>query len=377
MGPSSPVRWPCFRAPRGFSLSLLANGKRLLSWEQQELTLREVPGGKDLHRLPGRAENVLAVAPDGRRVLLLGRRPGVGAIVRDLESGAELSTLSSAVAFTTAVFLPLMGNPVPPGEKGANAVGGQVLSGGMDGTLRLWDAATGKELRLFAGTHMGIRSLAVSRDGKQALSCGIFGALRLWDVARGEEVRLFTGHRGHVNSVSLSPDGRLALSAGSDATIRLWDVNTGKELRRLPGHTGQVFGAVFTADGQHAVSWGTSDTFILWEVPGGRKLYTSGPLQGASIMAVSSPAGPGAALAAWHAQDGLIHLWQVPDPTAAGLAGPAGNMGELVVDLDGLPGSVLVRPLTPAPLPRGRGEPKVPLSPRERGVPLRAKSCRL
>ena len=76
MGPSSPVRWPASGPPGGFSLSLLANGKRLLSWEQQELTLREVPGGKDLHRLPGRAENVLAVAPDGRRVLLLGRRPG-------------------------------------------------------------------------------------------------------------------------------------------------------------------------------------------------------------------------------------------------------------------------------------------------------------
>jgi WD40 repeat protein len=48
--------------------------------------------------------------------------------------------------------------------------------------------------------------------------------LKLWDVATGKELRTFTGHSKQVLSVAFSPDGRTALSSSYDATLKLWDL---------------------------------------------------------------------------------------------------------------------------------------------------------
>src|SRR5262249_40300593 len=118
--------------------------------------------------------------------------------------------------------------------------GRTALSASSDETLKLWDVASGKELRTFTG-HSGILesafalthfapTVAFSLDGRTALSGGVDDTLKLWDVASGKELRTFTGHSGMVESVAFSPDGRTALSAGDDdKTMRLWEVATGKE----------------------------------------------------------------------------------------------------------------------------------------------------
>ena len=83
---------------------------------------------------------------------------------------------------------------------------------------------------------------AFSPDGALALSAsGEFGlsdnTLRLWEVASGRELRRFEGHTDEVLACAFSPDGALALSASRDRTLRLWEVASGRELRRFEGHT--------------------------------------------------------------------------------------------------------------------------------------------
>ena len=96
---------------------------------------------------------------------------------------------------------------------------------GPDPTLRLWDVATGKEIRSFAGHTGEVSSVAFSPDGRFALSGSWDHTVRLWDVATGKEIRTFAGHTGRVNSVAFSPDGRFALSGSDDHTVRLWNVS--------------------------------------------------------------------------------------------------------------------------------------------------------
>jgi WD40 repeat protein len=52
--------------------------------------------------------------------------------------------------------------------------------------------------------------------------------VRLWDVATGKEVRRFTGHEGSVNSVAVTPDGKYVVSGSGDKTVRVWELATGK-----------------------------------------------------------------------------------------------------------------------------------------------------
>jgi RNA polymerase sigma factor (sigma-70 family) len=117
-----------------------------------------------------------------------------------------------------------------------------------EGTIRLLDAATGKELRRFEGHARGSGTRSVTRidfspDGKLLASVATDGTLRLWEAATGKEVRklqpfdpvkqIAVGLLGDINPwVKFSPDSRMLVSKDG-GNVRLWEVATGKEIRKL------------------------------------------------------------------------------------------------------------------------------------------------
>jgi WD40 repeat protein len=92
--------------------------------------------------------------------------------------------------------------------------------------------ATGRELRTLAHPE-GVDAVAFSPDGRLALTLSGDGTVKLWEVATGRELRTLAGHS--VTSVAFSPNGRLALTGSRDGTATLWEVATGRELRTLAG----------------------------------------------------------------------------------------------------------------------------------------------
>ena len=119
--------------------------------------------------------------------------------------------------------------------------GKTLASGSFDSTVKLWDVATGTEMRTLQGSSaynsppLGgyVFSVAFSPDGLTLASGGNDKIVRLWDVATGAELRAFRGHSNSVTSVTFSPDGKYLVSGSEDASIKVWEISSGKELGSL------------------------------------------------------------------------------------------------------------------------------------------------
>ena len=176
----------------------------------------------------------------------------------DVATGAELRVLEGHTSCVTSVaFLP---------------DGATLASGSRDNTVRLWEVATGAELRVLEGHMDWVRSVAFSPDGATLASGS--GTVRLWDVATGAELRVLEGRTSYVTSVAFSPDGATLASSSGDKTVRLWNVATGAELRVLEGHTSYVMSVAFSPDGATLASGSDDKTVRLWDVPTGAPRQT-------------------------------------------------------------------------------------------------------
>jgi WD40 repeat protein/tRNA A-37 threonylcarbamoyl transferase component Bud32 len=151
---------------------------------------------------------------------------------------------------------------------------------------RIWETATGKQVAVLQwpqGVNGVARRAAFSPDGRWVVTAGwrylssTFGPAkhsgvpRVWDGATGKEVRLLEGPQGPgVSTFAFSPDGGRLVTAGADHTATVWDLNTGKELAMLRGHEGPILATAFSADGRHIATTAADRTARLWEAPAGR-----------------------------------------------------------------------------------------------------------
>jgi len=95
-----------------------------------------------------------------------------------------------------------------------------VASGSGDGTVWVWEAATGKEIARM--TYDGaVFSAAFSPDGEYVVSGSLDGTARVWEVASGQEIARMT-HDSSVYSVAFSPNGTYVVSGSLDGTARVW-----------------------------------------------------------------------------------------------------------------------------------------------------------
>ena len=192
--------------------------------------------------------------------------------------------------------------------------GRNVVSGGMDKTLRVWDRASRRCLHILEGHSDWVNALAITPDGSKAVSASMDKTLRVWDLGNGKCQRTFRGHADGVNALAITPDSRKVVSTSMDDYLLIWDLTSGrvlqkfkvdaypstiaicpdgkhliserlevlqvidlengKVLRRMEGHTDHISSISITREGHHVVSGSYDRSLRLWDLTSGECIRT-------------------------------------------------------------------------------------------------------
>jgi len=192
----------------------------------------------------------------------------------------------------------------------ANAVawssdGKLIASGGSDDTLRLWNAATGKQLASMKCDGRQVWSVAMSPDNRLVVAGCDNGSVRIWNVQSHEPVVTIKASEHEVWSVTFSPDSRHVASGTKDGKVQVWDAATGKE-KLSASNSSQISGIRFTPDGSMLATSSVNQPVKLWDAESGEVVRTFDKAPTFQQWVAVSPDGKLIATASW---DGSSLLW--------------------------------------------------------------------
>nr|MBX2880581.1 AAA-like domain-containing protein [Granulosicoccus sp.] len=153
-----------------------------------------------------------------------------------------------------------------------SADGEKLLTGSDDNTAQVWDAETGEALTPPLRHDDPLSSVVFSADGQKVLTGSMDGTARVWDAVTGEALTPLLRHESWVRGVAFSPDGQKVMTASTDGTAQVWDAATGDALTPPLGHEDTVNAVAFSADGQLVVTASMDSTARVWNAISGEAL---------------------------------------------------------------------------------------------------------
>lgn len=263
--------------PPRHTARFFSNGRKIIADVRCGIATWDVSSGKLLRKFAGYRNSrgllvsghrgdveSIEISPDGRQALS-GSADGTIRLW-DPATGRETRRVLDDYGPRPKVLRHVWGVAFLP--DGRHAISGEVewysVGKQLKGRLRFWDLAAGREIPRFKSDPGLIQSLALSPDGKKVLVGTKDGAVRLWDVAGGRKIASFKGHTNKVTCVAFSPDGSRAVSGGYDRTLRIWDVKSGRQIAQPAGHKFAIQAVAFSPDGRYIASGGMDKTLRLW-----------------------------------------------------------------------------------------------------------------
>jgi RNA polymerase sigma factor (sigma-70 family) len=250
----------------GEAVGLSPDGKTLATKDSEAVCLRDAATGKEIRRISFGQSGRRAItdwvtfSPDGKQIVVT--LLGDDTRLVDVATGGVTTRFATRAAASACVF--------SPDGKWLATAGYEKEEGGY--LARLWDVGTGKELRRFPAGDFPAgngrkRALAFSPDGA-TLAGGGFGDARLWlwEAATGKELKVFPAVGSEIQSIAFAPDGKTVAAAGDN--IHLYDPVTGKERLRIDR---PARGLSFSRDGS-VLTGAVSGAIYRWDAAGGRQL---------------------------------------------------------------------------------------------------------
>jgi WD40 repeat protein len=232
----------------------------------------EVATSRELHNFPGGAG--MTLSPDGQLVATLGEA------TREIDvwetgTGTKRVTLRDAPTELWRMAISCDGTVLA--AAGCNVKQDANFPTDTEpGEIGLWGLASGKKIRGFGRWDELVSGLSFAPDGKALASCSWDGSIQLWELATGSEPAAIRPKQegGGVDHVTFNPDGRY-LAAVARGDVLVWEVETRELIATLPwGGYGPPHCLTFSPDGRFLAAGGaymqSSNIFrgcrvVLWE----------------------------------------------------------------------------------------------------------------
>ena len=146
-----------------------------------------------------------------------------------------------------------------------------LLSGGADGTVRLWNVEIGQEILKFTGAQGSIEMLIFSKKHLAVAGAGNGREIALWSTGAADvQVTYLVGHTSPVTALCLTQQEQL-VSSSRDGTVRLWNIPTREEIGRFSGHDHWVLCVATWRDS--IIAGGDDATIRVWDIRSGRPIH--------------------------------------------------------------------------------------------------------
>jgi WD40 repeat protein len=236
-----------------WALALSVDGKRAIAgFYDRIVRIYDLATGTQVQELAGHQGEIWGVGflPDGKRALSGGKDKSLR--LWDLQTGKQLALFEGMEAVRFLAVSP----------DGLTVAVGHWPQGGK-GALTLWDVEKRQQIRDFPGHTRDVTSIAFSPDGKRLLSSSLDHTVRIWDIASGKELRRFACP-STIECAAFADGGRRVL-CGGDHVLQLWDVEQGNRILRCPHVLGTTLGLA-TLPGRNQVVTACNDGRIrLWQ----------------------------------------------------------------------------------------------------------------
>lgn len=236
--------------------------------------------------------------------------PGGGSWLRRLNAAPNTST-------SRALVRTLAGHDGSVTALAVSPTGSRIASGGIDGTLRVWQVKNGAVLEEFLAHEGGVTALhwcPDDPDEARVISAGRDQAIREWDWRSEREIRSWRAHISRIRDLVSVSDHGWIVSCGDDRTLRVWDSPTKRETRTLYGHLDRVFCLATDRRGSVVVSGSDDATLKMWNIEGTREPTTlRGHVDSVRCVAVDAEGnwavsgGDDLALKVWNLHTGREH----------------------------------------------------------------------
>ena len=143
---------------------------------------------------------------------------------------------------------------------------GKILAAAdFDGSIMLWEIASGKLIRTLPNVDALITSIIFTNCGKFIICATIQGHLSVWDIQYGKLIKIYKNIT-NVNCVSICPMDKILVSGHHSGKVKLFDFNTGKRIITFLGHSHYVYSVCFDSSGKRLASCGQDNTIKIWNM---------------------------------------------------------------------------------------------------------------